>query len=51
MNRNPGYRKEVSEACNWHQTQALTDTIYMVFQTGPTGFLLKEEGEAKDFKV
>ena len=49
MSRN--YRREVPEACNWHQDQALSSTIYILYQTGPTGFLLKEEGQAKDFKV
>jgi hypothetical protein len=45
------YRREASDACTWHQEQALTSTIYIVYQTGPTGFLLKEEGEHRDFKV
>ena len=56
MTRNAGYRREVSEACNWHQDEALNTTtaIYILYQTGPTGFLLKEEiegEEAKNYKV
>lgn len=45
------FRKEISDSCNWHQEQALNSTIYILYQTGPTGFLLKEEGESKNFKV
>lgn len=54
MSRNLAYRREISDACNWHQDEALNSTIYILYQTGPTGFLLKEEGNAeqnKNFKV
>lgn len=53
MSRSVPYRRDISEACNWHQTQALDaeTSIFILSQTGPTGFLLKEEGEAKNFKV
>ena len=51
MSRICPYRREVSEACNWHQDQALNSTIYILYQTGPTGFLLNEDGEEKKFKV
>ena len=51
MSRSCPYRREISDACNWHQDQALNSTIYILYQTGPTGFLLKEDGEAKNFKV
>jgi E3 ubiquitin-protein ligase ZSWIM2 len=51
MARSVPYRREVSDICNWHQDQALNSTIYNIQNTGPTGFLLKEEGELKDFKV
>ncbi|ELU10326.1 hypothetical protein CAPTEDRAFT_43242, partial [Capitella teleta] len=44
-------RRVNSDACSWHQDQALDTTILIMRQTGPTGFLLKEEGEAKCFKV
>lgn len=51
MSRSVPYRREISDACNWHQEQALNSTIYILYQTGPTGFLLNEEGETKKFKV
>jgi E3 ubiquitin-protein ligase ZSWIM2 len=51
MARSCPYRREVSDACNWHQDEALNSTIFILHQTGPTGFLLKEEGEHKNFKV
>lgn len=51
MSRSVPWRREVSEACNWHQSQALDSTIYILRQTGPTGFLLKEDGERKNVKV
>jgi E3 ubiquitin-protein ligase ZSWIM2 len=51
MSRSCPYRREISESCNWHQCQALEANIFILSQTGPTGFLLKEDGEAKNFKV
>lgn len=45
------WRRTITDAANWHQDQALNATIYILRQTGPTGFLLKEEGEEKKFKV
>jgi E3 ubiquitin-protein ligase ZSWIM2 len=51
MSRSVQYRRDISDDCNWHQDQALNSTIYIVYQTGPTGFLLKEENETKNFKV
>lgn len=53
MSRSVPYRRDISDACNWHQTQALDPetSIFILSQTGPTGFLLKEEGETKNFKV
>lgn len=51
MAKSCAYRKDISDACNWHQDEALNSTIYILYQTGPTGFLLKEEGESKNFKV
>lgn len=51
MARSCPYRREVTDACNWHQDQALNSTIYILYQTGPTGFLLNEEGETKNVKV
>ena len=51
MSRSCPYRRDISEACNWHQSQALEANIFILSQSGPTGFLLKEDGEAKNFKV
>ncbi|KAK0070090.1 E3 ubiquitin-protein ligase ZSWIM2-like isoform X2, partial [Biomphalaria pfeifferi] len=50
MARSVAWRRTVSDACCWHQTQALESTLYILRQTGPTGFLLKEEGETKNVK-
>jgi hypothetical protein len=51
MSRSCPYRLEVSDACSWHQDEALNSSIYILLNTGPTGFLLKEENETKNFKV
>ncbi|CAL1533867.1 unnamed protein product [Lymnaea stagnalis] len=51
MSRSVPWRRAVSDACCWHQSQALESTLYILRQTGPTGFLLKEEGETKNVKV
>jgi E3 ubiquitin-protein ligase ZSWIM2 len=51
MARSVPYRRENTDACSWHQDEALNSTIYILYNTGPTGFLLKEEGEPKNFKV
>ena len=51
MSRSVAWRRVVSDACSWHQDEALNATIYILREIGPTGFLLKEEGENKKFKV
>ncbi|XP_043931061.1 E3 ubiquitin-protein ligase ZSWIM2 [Protopterus annectens] len=51
MFRNTIWRRQVSDTVSWHQDQALGTTIYILREFGPTGFLLKEEGETKNFKV
>ena len=51
MSRSCPYRREISDACNWHQEQALNSSIYILSQTGPTAWILKEENEAKNHKV
>ncbi|CAH1238898.1 ZSWIM2 [Branchiostoma lanceolatum] len=51
MARSVPYQRVVSDAASWRQDQALNATIYILREIGPTGFLLKEEGEAKKFKV
>ena len=51
MARNAPWRRQVSDAVSWHQDEALNSTIYILRDMGPTGFLLKEDGEPKKFKV
>ncbi|KAL1022027.1 hypothetical protein UPYG_G00021300 [Umbra pygmaea] len=51
MFRKTVWKKTVSDAVSWHQDQALNTTIFILKEYGPTGFLLKEEGETKHFKV
>ncbi|XP_059145371.1 uncharacterized protein LOC131932456 isoform X2 [Physella acuta] len=51
MSRSVPWRRAMSDACSWHQSQALESTLYILRQTGPTGFLLKEEEETKNVKV
>ncbi|XP_064614555.1 E3 ubiquitin-protein ligase ZSWIM2-like [Liolophura sinensis] len=51
MSRSVAWRRAISDAASWRQDQALNATMYILRQTGPTGFLLKEEGETKKFKV
>ena len=43
--------KGCSENISRSQDQALAATIYILREYGPTGFLLKEEQEEKNFKV
>nr|XP_033800189.1 E3 ubiquitin-protein ligase ZSWIM2 isoform X2 [Geotrypetes seraphini] len=51
MSRRTSWRRTVNEVVNWHQDQALSTTIYILREIGPTGFLLKEDEELKNFKV
>ncbi|PIK52664.1 putative E3 ubiquitin-protein ligase Zswim2-like [Apostichopus japonicus] len=51
MSRSVPFRRTVSDAVSWRQDQAQNATIYILREIGPTGFLLKEEGEVKKFKV
>ncbi|KAL5006572.1 hypothetical protein ScPMuIL_015378 [Solemya velum] len=51
MARSVAWRRICSDLVFWRQCQALNATIYILRETGPTGFLLKEEGEPKPFKV
>ncbi|MGH0117062.1 UNVERIFIED_CONTAM: hypothetical protein FKN15_028174 [Acipenser sinensis] len=50
MFRNTCWRRNVNDLVSWHQDQALNTTIFILREFGPTGFLLKEEGETKNFK-
>ncbi|XP_061186104.1 E3 ubiquitin-protein ligase ZSWIM2-like isoform X2 [Saccostrea echinata] len=51
MSRSVAWRRTCNDLVFWRQCQALDSTIYILRETGPTGFLLKEEGEAKPVKV
>ncbi|XP_034533568.1 E3 ubiquitin-protein ligase ZSWIM2 isoform X2 [Notolabrus celidotus] len=51
MFRKTTCRNTASDAVSFHQDQALNTTIFLLRSFGPTGFLLKEEGEVRSFKV
>ncbi|KAM9328348.1 E3 ubiquitin-protein ligase ZSWIM2 [Pholidichthys leucotaenia] len=51
MFRKKAWRNTASDAVAYHQDQALSTTMFLLNSFGPTGFLLREEGEAKSFKV
>ncbi|XP_061082942.1 E3 ubiquitin-protein ligase ZSWIM2 [Conger conger] len=51
MFRKTLWRHTVSDVVHLHQDRALNTTIFILKEYGPTGFLLKEEGESKKFKV
>ncbi|TMS11653.1 E3 ubiquitin-protein ligase Zswim2 [Larimichthys crocea] len=51
MFRKTAWRNAASDAVSFHQGQALNTTIFLLKCFGPTGFLLREDREAKDFKV
>ncbi len=51
MARSVAWRRSASDTVSWRQDQALNTTIFILRNTGPTGFLLQEEGETKPFKV
>ncbi|KAH3840283.1 E3 ubiquitin-protein ligase ZSWIM2-like isoform X2 [Dreissena polymorpha] len=51
MARSVPWRRECNDVVFWRQTEAQNATIYILRETGPTGFLLKEEGETKPCKA
>jgi len=51
MFRKTVWRREVSDAVISHQHRALNTTIFILKEFGPIGFLLKEEGDSKNYKV
>ncbi|XP_036395914.1 E3 ubiquitin-protein ligase ZSWIM2 [Megalops cyprinoides] len=51
MFRKTLWRNTASDVVSRHQDQALSTTIFILKEYGPTGFLLKEEGESKSFKA
>ncbi|TNN49329.1 E3 ubiquitin-protein ligase Zswim2 [Liparis tanakae] len=50
MFRNTCCRNTASAAVARHQDQALNTTLFLLKAFGPTGFLLREEGEVRDAK-
>ena len=51
MARNTSFRSKCTELVSMRQSDAMESTIYILREMGPTGYLLKEEGQAKKFKV
>ncbi|XP_018960890.1 E3 ubiquitin-protein ligase ZSWIM2 [Cyprinus carpio] len=51
MFRKTMWRKAVSDAVSSHQHRALNTTIFILKEFGPIGFLLKEDGDDKHYKV
>lgn len=51
MSRSVAWRRTCNDLVNWRQVEALNATMYILRETGPTGFLLQEEGEPKPVKV
>ncbi|XP_067230671.1 E3 ubiquitin-protein ligase ZSWIM2 [Chanodichthys erythropterus] len=51
MFRKTMWRKAVSEVVSSHQHRALNTTIFILKEFGPIGFLLKEDGDSKNYKV
>ncbi|KAK3603628.1 hypothetical protein CHS0354_017347 [Potamilus streckersoni] len=51
MARSVQWRRTCNDLVFWRQCEALNATIYILRETGPTGFLLKEEGETKPVKA
>lgn len=51
LSRSIPWRRGCPEAVKRKTDEALQATIYILTQTGPTGFVLKEEGVQKKVKV
>lgn len=51
MTRFTKWQREVSDAVSWHQDQALNATIFLLRETGPTSFVLKEDDVEKRVRV
>jgi E3 ubiquitin-protein ligase ZSWIM2 len=49
--RSVAYRRDITELCHRHHEESLNSTMMIIDTIGPTGFLLKEENESKNFKV
>ena len=51
MSRKVVWQKSPSDNVSWQQDQALSATIFLLHELGPTSFLLKENGSEKKYKV
>lgn len=51
MARSVQWRRSRPEAVTARTDEALQKTLYILHQSGPTGFVLKEEGRERKFKV
>lgn len=51
MARSVNWRRECNDTVRRRIEEALQLTLYIVHQTGPTGFVVKEDGRAKKLKV
>ncbi|XP_026219026.1 E3 ubiquitin-protein ligase ZSWIM2 [Anabas testudineus] len=51
MFKKTAWRNTVSDAVSFHQDQALNTTMFLLKSYGPTGFLLREDGETRSLKV
>ncbi|XP_067358041.1 E3 ubiquitin-protein ligase ZSWIM2 isoform X1 [Channa argus] len=51
MFKKTAWRNTASIAVSVHQDQALSTTIFLLKSYGPTGFLLREDGEIRNLKV
>ena len=51
MSKPAVWRRVCPEVVKNRMSQALQATLYILHQTGPTGFLLKEDGTPKKLKV
>lgn len=51
MSRSIRWRRECSDVIRRRIEEASQITLYIVHQTGPTGFIVKEDGRSKKLKV
>lgn len=51
MTRFTKWQREISDAVSWHQDRALNATIFLLRETGPTSFVIKEEDVEKRVRV
>jgi len=51
MSRSVPWRRTCSDTVHWRQLQALQATVYVLQQTGPTAFLVKEGDSSKKLRV